>query len=111
MQDFLKYDTIPIDAIVERCVTLINFMQFKDLKIKRLIFFIEGTSTICGISGDLAREPEKSFRMTDRKTRYVTVCDISIVVAIGIFSALTLHLMMKKFLKMMHLMNQVGFNF
>ncbi|XP_018574194.1 gustatory receptor for sugar taste 43a-like [Anoplophora glabripennis] len=63
-------------------------------------------ATVLGIVNDLEKDTNHSVRMVDQKARYVTSCDISIVIIIVFFSAVTIPQKMRKLWKLLHYLNQ-----
>lgn len=64
-------------------------------------------ATLMGIIDDLRKDGNHSIRMADEKTRFVTSCDISVVIIIVFYSTITLPKRLKKLWTLLHHLNQV----
>ncbi|XP_056633894.1 gustatory receptor for sugar taste 43a-like [Diorhabda sublineata] len=63
-------------------------------------------ATVLGLISDIKKHPKDALRMTDEKTRFVTCGDISIVIIIVVFAAITVHSKIRKIWKLMIVLNK-----
>nr|UTN00877.1 gustatory receptor [Semanotus bifasciatus] len=70
-----------------------------------LLCIILTTLTLLGVANDLNEDEMRSIRMKDKKNKYVTCCDMSIVMAIVVFSTVALPFKLKQFWKMLQHLN------